>query len=262
MHRSMEAKGHIGPGGKVPLPRMYTDFAPYWRLISAPKDYAREAVYWGDAIRGRLGPGRHRVLELGVGGGNNMSHLTSEFQFTAADISPAMLEQARKLNPGVELLVGDMRTIRLSRTFDAVLIHDAISYMLTEDDLRATFATAFVHLREGGVFVTSPDWFRETFKDPFVNTGTNTGDGVEFTSLEYTYDPDPSDTTYESLMWYLVRRDGGMPQVEQDRHTFGLFPLATWQRLMVEAGFRFEKDGYDVHDDARQSYLLVGVREE
>ena len=78
--------------------------------------------------------------------------------------------------------------------------------------------------------------------------------------VEYTYDPDPSDTTYETLMWYLIREGGRTLRVEQDRHIMGLFSLATWERLMVEAGFRFGKDPYDVHDDGRESYLLVGVR--
>ena len=62
----------------MPLPRMYTEFARYWTLISDPADYAEEARYWREALRSRLGPGRHEILELGVGGGNNLSHLTDD----------------------------------------------------------------------------------------------------------------------------------------------------------------------------------------
>ena len=40
-----------------------------------------------------------------------------------------MLELSRTLNPDCEHLEGDMRTLRLGRTFDAVLIHDAVMYM-------------------------------------------------------------------------------------------------------------------------------------
>ena len=102
-------------------------------------------------LRKHLGPGRHRLLELGVGGGHNLSHLTSEFDAAAVDLSPQMLELSRRLNPTVEHHLGDMRTVRLpGQVFDAVLIHDAICYMQTEDDLRAAFATARVHLRPGG----------------------------------------------------------------------------------------------------------------
>ena len=41
---------------------------------------------------------------------------------------------------------------------DAVLLHDAVSYMLSAEDLAAAFATAAAHLAPGGVFVVAPDW--------------------------------------------------------------------------------------------------------
>lgn len=49
------------------------------------------------------------------------------------DLSSRMLEHSRRLNPDGRHHLGDMRTIRLDSVFDAVLIHDAISYMLTEE---------------------------------------------------------------------------------------------------------------------------------
>lgn len=240
------------------LPRMYTEFAAYWTLVSDPADYAEEAGYWRNALRTRLGPGRHEILELGVGGGNNLSHLTDEFEAVAADVSPQMIEQARKLNPDVEFHVGDMRTLRLGRTFKAVIIHDAIDYILSEDDLRATFATAAAHLDPGGVFITVPDWVRDTFHDPVVTTGTNCDDKTIFTHIEYYYDPDPTDTTIECLMWLLIR-EGGRLRVEQDHHVMGLFPMETWLTLMEGAGFEVEKVSYGVHEGPRQACLLVGV---
>jgi len=122
---------------------LYDKLAYLWPVISPPEDYADEAAYWREALRRRLGPGRHCLLELGVGGGHNLSHLAGEFDAVAVDISPKMLELSRRLNPAVEHHLGDMRTFRLpGRAFDAVLIHDAVSYMLTEDDLRAAFAPA------------------------------------------------------------------------------------------------------------------------
>jgi len=241
------------------LPRLYTEFAPYWRLMSKPEEYVQEAAIWKEAIRSRLGPGRHRILELGVGGGHNMSHLTADFDFVAVDIAPAMIEQARNLNPEVEFHVGDMRTIRLGRTFDCVLIHDAICHMLSEDDLRAVFETAHVHLRGNGIVITSPDYFTETFRDPQIECRSNTDGETEFTCFEYTFDPDPSDTRIETLMWYLIRQGGRPPRIEQDRLICGLFPLATWERLMFESHFRVEKDAYNVQ--GHDGYLLVGVRQ-
>ena len=241
------------------LPRMYTEFAHYWPVISDPADYAHEATYWRDALRSRLGPGRQPILELGVGGGNNLSHLTDDFEATAVDLSPAMLEAARRINPGVELHVGDMRSVRLGRTFAAVLIHDAIAYLCSEEDLRAAFATAAAHLEPGGVFITSPDWLTETFEEPSVDTGTNSRDGVTFTTIEYTWDPDPTDTAIESRVWYVIREGGGL-RVEEDRHVTGLFPRATWLRLMDEAGFDAEVIDYPGYSDGRPGWLFVGTK--
>ena len=220
--------------------RMYNDLAYLWPIISPPEDYAEEAGYWRRAIRETLDEGRHHVLELGVGGGHNLSHLTADFQATAVDVSPRMLEISHRLNPDVEHHLGDMRTVRLGRTFDAVLIHDAVSYMLTEDDLRATFATAREHLRVGGLLLTTPDLVRDTFQDGKVLSwpGQPSDDpSVPQVDLEeHLSDPDPTDTTIESLFVYTIV-ENGVRRVEEDVHVSGLFPIATWIALMEEAGF-------------------------
>ncbi len=239
--------------------RMYDEFAHLWTLISAPEDYSEEARYWRDALRAKLGPGRHEILELGVGGGNNLSHLVGEFQATAVDASEGMLQNSMRLNPGVQHHVGDMRSVRLGRKFDAVLIHDAISYMLSENDLRKTFATARAHLEPGGVFIAAPDWFRETFPGTLLTAHPTKRDGhLELSYVEYDYDPDPNDTAIETIFVYFIRENGRL-RVEQDTHITGLFPIQTWLDLMAEAGFEVEKWPYDVHEDGHESWLLVGT---
>lgn len=239
------------------LNRMYDEFAHLWTLISAPEDYASEARYWRDVLWAKLGPGRHEILELGVGGGNNLWHLTEYFQATAVDLSEKMLENSIRLNPGVKHHVGDMRSIRLGKKFKAVLIHDAISYMLTEEDLKLTFATASVHLEPNGVLVMAPDYFRETFEGPRVSHTTRSNGHTELTHIDYCYDPDPTDTRVESIMFYIIREAGEL-RIEQDRHVLGLFPMQTWLALMSEAGFVVEKWPF-IHDDGREACLLVGL---
>lgn len=237
--------------------RMYDEFAHLWTLISAPEDYAEEACHWREILQEKLGPERHEILELGGGGGHNLSHLTADFQATVVDLSEKMLANSIRLNPDVEHHIGDMRTVRLKRKFKAVLIHDAINYMLTEEDLRATFATAVVHLDPGGVFVTAPDDFRETFQNHKVSHSTRSDGSITLTHIEYQYDPDPNDTTVETVMFYLIR-EGDELRIETDRHVIGLFPIQTWLDLMEEVGFTAEKRTCPAQDDDSQ-YLLVGV---
>lgn len=238
--------------------RLYGDLAYLWPLVSPPSDYAAEARVWREILRSRLGPGRHAILELGVGGGHNLSHLTADFEATAVDLSESMLRLSSRLNPDVEHQVGDMRTVRLGRKFRAVLIHDAISYMRAEADLRAAFETAAAHLDPGGVLIVSPDHFRETFRDGRVESGTRSDGERELTFIEFTYDPDPSDTTVETILFYLIRTGGGL-QIEMDRHITGLFPRRRWLDLLAEAGFQVQPHPYSDGGVSGSPILLVGT---
>ena len=122
--------------------RLYGDLAPWFHLLTAPEDYAAEAERYRALIQGAV-PSSVTLLELGSGGGNNASHLARHFTCTLSDLSPQMLTLSRGLNPACEHVLGDMRTLRLGRTFDAVFVHDAIAYMTTESDLRDCIGTAF-----------------------------------------------------------------------------------------------------------------------
>jgi trans-aconitate methyltransferase len=106
--------------------RFYGDLAVWWPLVSAPEEYVEEAAFAAELLASGEGPVRE-VLELGSGGGNNAYHLKSRFAMTLVDLSPDMLAVSRALNPECEHHEGDMRRVRLGRTFDAVFVHDAIA---------------------------------------------------------------------------------------------------------------------------------------
>ncbi len=238
---------------------LYNELAYLWPTISPPEDYAVEAEDWRNALRRYLGAGRHTLLELGVGGGHNLSHLTAEFDAVAVDISPRMLELSQCLNPTVEHHLGDMRSFRLpGRRFDAVLIHDAVCYMLTEDDLRAAFATARAHLRPGGLLLVGPDLVRDTFRPGMKLSWSTERDGVQVNTEETVYDPDPTDSQVESHFTYTINERGAI-RVERDVHVTGLFPIATWMSLMEEAGFRTDRIPLPGDGDGCGEHLFCGV---
>lgn len=241
------------------MERLYQDLAYLFPLITPAEEYAQEARHWRAVLREKLGPGRHRVLELGVGGGHNLSHLTADLDATAVDLSEAMLDLSRSLNPAVEHIAGDMRSVRLGRTFAAVLIHDAISYMTSEEDLRATIATAFAHLDGGGVLIMAPDHYRETFPGTTVEHRVVRTGSTEITFIEHTHDPDPTDTVIESTMFFLICEQGRL-RIEQDHHLLGLFPLATWAALLEHAGFVAERRPVTLSNLQNPYWLQVGTR--
>ena len=131
--------------------RLYTDLSGWWPLLSHPDDYAEEAAAYADALEQTCDGPIASLLELGSGGGNNAFHLKRRFdQLVLTDISPGMLDVSRALIPDCEHHLGDMRTLRLDRTFDAVFVHDAVCYMTTERELLDALETAWVHCRPGG----------------------------------------------------------------------------------------------------------------
>jgi hypothetical protein len=216
--------------------RMYDELADWFHLLTAPEEYADEAAFVLDVLREHVEGPLETLLELGSGGGNTASHLRSHLRLTLTDVAPGMLALSRGLNPDCEHIVGDMRTLRLGRTFDAVLIHDAVMYMTSEADLRAALETAFVHLRQGGAAVIAPDCVRETFK-PGTEHGGHDGPDRALRYLEWSHDPDPSDTTFVTDFAILLREGATDVRVRYDRHVEGIFPRATWLDVLGAVGF-------------------------
>ena len=151
-----------------------------------------------------------------------------------------MLAVSQAANPECEHVQGDMRTLDLGRTFDLVLIHDAVMYMTTREDLRAALATATRHCRMGGGVILMPDSVRETLDldvDSISTGGQDGPDGRGLRYMEWSWDPDPDDTEYITTYAFVVRHPDGRVEVEGDVHHNGVFPRATWLELLAEAGF-------------------------
>lgn len=239
--------------------RIYGDLAPWFHLLTAPEDYAVEAARYQALILEEL-PDAQSLLELGSGGGNNASHLKEHFTCTLSDVSPQMLTLSRGLNPDCEHVLGDMRTLRLGRTFDAVFVHDAVMYLPSEDDLRACMETAYAHTRPGGVALFVPDDTRETFEPGTHHGGHDGDDGRALRHLEWTHPPDPGGTTFAVDHVVLLLEPGADARVVHDRHVYGLFPQHTWLHLLEGAGFTARLVPGDSTDEEAPQPALVARR--
>ena len=227
------------------LPRLYSTFADWFHLLTAPEEYSEEANVYTSMLRSLVTPGPRTLLEFGSGGGNNASHMKAHFELTLTDVSPEMLAVSRSLNPECEHVLGDMRELRLGRQFDAVFAHDALAYLLTLDDLARMTETAWAHCRPGGVVLLAPDCVRETFR-PATEHGGHDSPGRALRYLEWRWDADPSDRTYIAEMVYVMRHADGTVQVEHEQHILGLFNRSDWLAAMTEAGFQARSMPYDL----------------
>ncbi|HUH07134.1 MAG TPA: class I SAM-dependent methyltransferase [Egibacteraceae bacterium] len=246
---SAESSGH----------RFYTELATWWPLISPPEEYEREAAFLAGLLESASIP-VHEVLELGSGGGHSASHLKRRFTMTLVDESDEMLAVSRALNPECEHRLGDMRTARLGRAFDAVLIHDAVDYMTDERDLSAAIGTAFAHCRPGGVAVFAPDVTAEVFEDSTEHGGIDAPDGRAVRYLEWTWDPDPDDSWALTEYAFLLREKDGSVRTVHETHRTGVFSRQVWFGLLAGAGFEPDAISEETDEDRSPRTIFVGRR--
>ena len=216
--------------------RFYQELSEWWTLFSPASHYVEEAEDLLRRLSPLPAPGATTMLELGSGGGSLASHLKHQFKLTLTDLSAGMLAENRAVNPEAEHIQGDMRTLRLNREFDYVLVHDAVCYMTTLDDLQKAIDTAALHCRRGGTVVFLPDFVSETFGPHTDDGGEDAADGRGFRYLAWTWDPDPRDTTYIVDYAFLLREANGDVRAVHDRHIEGLFPRAAWLKAFATAG--------------------------
>jgi len=242
-------------------PRLYSDLASLWRLFSPPEEYAEEVATFRARFRRHGVPDGGTLLHLGSGGGSVDYHLKQSYRVTGVDISTAMLAQARQLNPEVEYVQGDIRNVRLNRTFDAVLVHDAISYMTSVDELEAVYRTAAAHLQVGGVMVALPEELKERLPHLEATAETRVAGSTVLTVMQTYHDADPRDHSFETVYVFLVRDDDEL-RVELDRHVNGAFDLEEFLEAMRTAGFSASAERWELSEwgDGPELPLITAVR--
>jgi len=244
--------------------RLYNDLAWLWPLWGEPTETYAD---WCDQVTRFIHQYSERpaatLLNLGCGGGKNAFNLKKQFAVTGVDISPAMLDLARELNPECQFHFGDMRSCSLGHEFDAVLIDDAISYMVNRPDLLAVFQTAYRHLRAGGVMVVMPDHTRETFQQNHTRASVSRAKArpadIDVVFIENDYDFDPGDDFYDCTIIYLIQESGKL-RVETDTHILGLFSLDIWRSALREAGFEVHEENYSIDDRDYKPFVCVKTR--
>jgi SAM-dependent methyltransferase len=136
-------------------------YARYYDVLYRDKNYTAESEYVARAIRS-VAADASSILELGCGTGRHGRLLANRgFHVHGIERSLEMAALAKSASQlqsdaigSFSCDIGDVRQVKLERTFDAVIaLFHVISYQTTNSDLNATFAAASHHLAPGGVFL-------------------------------------------------------------------------------------------------------------
>jgi SAM-dependent methyltransferase len=141
--------------------QVFAAYSRYYDLLYRDKDYEGEARYVDSLIQ-RHKQGPQRILDLGCGTGRHDFFLARMgHELTGIDRSNEMLEVAKEQaarfedsGPRPVFAQGDVRTLRLGKTFDVVVsLFHVMSYQTQNSDLLGALATIREHLDPGGLFV-------------------------------------------------------------------------------------------------------------
>lgn len=95
----------------------------------------------------------HSLFEPGCGTGSLANRfIKTGFDYTGLDLNKAMLEIARRKNPGVDFFETDMRNFQLPEKKQACIIAGrTTSYLLTDMDVMDSFRSINTNLQDGGI---------------------------------------------------------------------------------------------------------------
>ena len=143
---------------------IFETYSQFYDLLYAEKNYDAECEFLESVWKRYIDREVRSILDLGCGTGGHALPLAGKgYAVTGVDLSPAMLaiagEKAQTNGIKVEWQTGDIRTIRLQRTFDAVIsMFAVIGYQTENQDVSDAFETARIHLEPGGLVIFDV-WF-------------------------------------------------------------------------------------------------------
>jgi len=239
----------------------YSKLAWTEHILADPASYEEEAMTYIKILERYISILSPTMLHLGCGAGGHDFHFKRHFSVTGVDLNERMLEIAKKTNPEITYLEGDMRNIKLDEKFDAVIIPDSIMYMSTLEDLSAALRNAAAHMKPTGVLMIVAHTKEEFRNNNFAYTGED--EKFHITVLENNHII--SDSTYESTMVYLIRRNGEL-SIEHEVHTLGLFSYDQWMTLFEKLKLKFDEinlnhlyDKYLLEDGEYKLKVFIGT---
>lgn len=217
---------------------VFDAYGRYYDLLYRDKDYAGEAAYIRD-VAARHGVTSGELLEFGSGTGKHGRLLAGMgFRVHGIERSAEMVARAAAA-PGFTCEQGDICSVRLGRTFDAVLsLFHVVSYQVSNDEVQAVFDRAAEHLDDGGLFIFD-FWYSPAVhaQSPEVRVKRMADDEVEITRIaEPVMRPNENrvDVNYTVI---AIQRATGAVQTFRETHPMRHFSLPEIDLIAQRCGF-------------------------
>ncbi len=150
--------------------RFYNELASLYDFICTPENRKRDVAVLHKIIKRHLKSKGKDLLDVACGTGLEDLYLKRKFRVTGLDLNAEVLRIARKRNPEIDYVRGDMKTFRLKTTYDVITCFDAMCYLQNYRELRQTLGNFYRHLKPGGLIIFYIDaiFLQEHFKQDTV----------------------------------------------------------------------------------------------
>jgi SAM-dependent methyltransferase len=217
---------------------VFNAYSRYYDLLYRDKDYAAEVEYIDNLLK-RYQVSGPKLLEFGSGTGKHGRLLAERgYQVTGIERSAEMVELAVETD-GFKCQQGDISTIQLGQTFDAVLsMFHVISYQVSNRSATAAFARAADHLRSGGLFIFDV-WYSPAVyaQRPEVRVKRMEDDAIQITRIAepvVILNENRVDVNYTI---FVRDRSSGEVQTPTETHPMRHFSLPELDLLATQNGF-------------------------
>ena len=218
---------------------LYGSLAWCFDLMTTGEDHEKEADFIRTAIKTHKRSDGNRLLDVCCGHGWHDHFLRKDFEITGVDLNETVLEIARKRNPEIEYVTGDVRDFELGKEFDIVLCFDALEHLLTCEELKSSLGCLQRHLADDGVLMFHLNRLKETFgRFRIANSGQHSKGDTHVAYIDLEYDMNPDDSVTEGCIVLLIKEEGKDLEVRLLEAETGLFELAEILGILDDVGLK------------------------
>jgi len=212
----------------------YSKLAKYYDKIYHYVDYKKQVDFFVRIIKKYNKSKNNKILDVACGTGVHVDLLKKQgFDIVGVDISNEMLKEAKKKNSDVQLLLGDMKNLKVNEKFGTIIIFfNSILYNKNKEELKKTTQNFYDHLDTGGILI-----FDTVDKSIGINSKPEKGYEYHDDNLNIKFIPqwifDKENNVLDLEIDFIVNKEK-----LHDHHVMGAFSFQELKNLIEEIGFK------------------------
>lgn len=148
--------------------KFYQEFAYYYDFICT--DRKKDVTVLNKLIKKHKKSKGNKLLDVACGTGLEDKYLKKDYRVAGIDLHQEVLDFAKRRNPKIPYIIGDMKYLKLDEKFDVITCFDAMCHLQNYRDLQAALKNFYNHLHKGGVliFYIDEQFLKEHYKEDKV----------------------------------------------------------------------------------------------